>query len=493
MRSTLFASLVNPAGAFIIAILAAFAGTSPAPADPIVFGAHTEYTVSSNPLDLAFGDFNGDGLWDIATTKTDSFSEPAGISILINSGGGTFEPSVAVPTIHVPRCLDAGDLDGDGDTDIMVGFQSGDHRVAILRNDGQGDFESPDLIAPIPGRADAAATIDLDGDGDLDILLVQAAPGDEIVVLENEGSGSFAPAETYGGVSNAYFAHLAIGDVDADGDPDLAIGRSLDVDTQSLYRNNGDGTFAPQEDIPVPFGYTGNDLGDLDGDGDLDLALVNESGPSVLVLLNDGAGAFTTLGNFPSGADTQLGTELTLADLDDDGLADALIAGANTERVATLRSSGTGFEPAAFHPLGAIARRAEAGDLDGDGDLDLVASLFNTDEISVLLNELVSATAAISGPLPTRALSFGPATPNPMRAGTSIPLVLPQPAQVRIDIVDVRGRHVHSLFDGRHEEGRHLVTWDGRNRHGVRVPAGVYFVALRTEGERSVERIVLSE
>ena len=460
-------------------------------AAPIAFETHVEYSVAQNPLDATMADFNGDGLMDVAVTSTDSFTEPYVISILRNAGNGAFHPATFVETTEVPRCLSAGDVDDDGDQDIVVGFQSGDHRIGILHNDGAGDFGSAQLLALVPGRADAVKAIDLDLDDDLDIVIAQAG-GDEIVVLENEGAGSFAEPVTYGGMSSAYFAHLAVGDIDGDDDPDLALGRSLAADAQSIYRNQGDGTFASPEGVDAPMFFAGNDLGDVDGDHDLDLVLANESGPAVLLMVNDGLGEFTSAGTFYSGADTQLGTELTLADLDQDGLADAMVVGANTARVATLRSNGIGFESHVFHALGGVSRRIHAADLDGDHDADLVATLFDSDRVSVLLNQSASATPVPAGPALPHALAFGPAMPNPMRAATSIPLVLPGASNVRVSIVDVRGRLVRTLSSGPRSEGRSVLNWDGHDARGDRVSAGVYFARLETaQDTRSVRIAVL--
>ncbi|HET9888667.1 MAG TPA: FG-GAP-like repeat-containing protein [bacterium] len=488
MRPTSF--LTSRAMIYTAFVFAAAAIASPVAAAPIAFESHVEYAVASNPLHMAAADFQGDGLVDLAVTKTDSFSEPNQISLLRNAGGGAFLAATFLPATEVPRCLDAGDIDGDGDQDIIIGYQSGEHRAGILHNDGFGNFGSAQLLAPVEGRADEVKAIDLDGDEDLDLVLMQAG-GEEIVVLENEGSGSFAPPATYGGISSAYFGHLAAGDIDADNDPDLVVGRSLAVDTQSIYRNNGDGTFAAPEPISTPFSYAGNDLGDVDGDHDLDLALLNESGPSLLLFLNNGAGQFTSAGSFFAGGETQVGSELTLADLDQDGLADAMFSAANTPRIATLRSNGSGFEAATFHALGGLSRLVEACDLDGDHDADVVATLFETDRVSVLLNEAASPTAVTPGATLLHRLAFGPAMPNPMRVSTAIPLVLPDASHVRISIIDVSGRLVRALFAGAHAEGRSVLDWDRRDASGNLVRAGVYFARLETPQTQRTVRIAV--
>jgi hypothetical protein len=461
-------------------------------ADPIIFDPHVEYSTAPLPRRLTVGDLDGDGRPDIATGNPST--EGAEISVLLNLGDGTFAAAIHYPTGGNPRSPAIGDVDGDGDRDLVVALQSQGFRVAILRNDGQGNLGAPELIASVGGLPEGTAVVDLDGDDDRDIVFAQAS-GDEVVVLLNQGGGSFAPPVTYGGVSNAYFVHPSVGDVDGDEDPDLVVGRSLSPTPPSLYRNRGDGTFDPPEEVfdDGGFNFAGNDLGDLDGDGDLDLVLVSESGNWVIALRNDGSGSFSPTGTFPSGVETEFGGGLTLADLDGDQLADAIVPGANTYRLATLRSDGAGgFEAPVFHSIGGIATDVAAGPLDADQDLDLACGIPHQNEVSVLLNR--SEIVAAVGPElePENPASLGPPLGNPMgRLGTAIPYVLAEPEQVWIRVRDVAGRHVRSLFEGEQRAGRQVVIWDGRAEGGARVGAGIYLVELSAGGWRRTARVVM--
>jgi hypothetical protein len=311
-------------------------------------------------------------------------------------------------------------------------------------------------------------------------------------VLKNQGGGAFGAPVGYGGPSDGYFVHLAVGDVDADGDPDLAFSRSLSGTPPSIYRNQGDGSFGPREALAAAvFEYAGVAFGDLDGDQDLDLVLVSELGSRVLAMRNDGSGAFSPIGIVFSGVETQLGNKITAADLDRDGLADVIVPAANTYRVAVLRSTTSGLEAATFHELGGQPTDVAAADLDQDGDIDLTGTLPHSNLLSVLRNAS-AGTTAVGGPGPRVALSLGPAYSNPTPLGASIPYVLPEAASIRLSIIDVAGRRVRDLDQGERPAGAHVAQWDGRNESGAQVAPGVYLVELRGGDFRRTARIVVT-
>ncbi len=458
-------------------------------ATSIAFDDHVEHAAGPYPFNLAFADFDGDGAIDAAAANPDAATDPLEISVLLNQGAGTFGARSPVFVGEIPHSIAAGDLDGDGDADIVVGYQIGSFRAGIVLNDGDAGFGAAQPLAELAGRTDAIAAIDLDVDGDRDILIGQTAGVDEIVVLENLGGGAFAEPVGFGGPSSAYFLHLAIGNVDGDDDPDVAIGRSLAQDNASIYRNQGDGSFVRNDIEGLSSSFAGNALGDVDGDGDLDLAMV--SGSAQVLLLKNAGGIFTSWGTFPAGAETTTGSDLNLADLDGDGRADAMIPGTNTFRIATLRSAGAaGFEAATFHEIGWVGRCVSAVDLDGDQDLDVAVALPQADEISVLLNQATTSTGVeIAAP---GGVAFGPAHPNPFRASTTIPVVLDAPGRAQIRVLDVSGRRVRSLFDGEIGAARAL-SWDARDDSGAAVAPGLYFVELQSAGAHRSIRVVVAE
>ncbi|MCA9600986.1 MAG: VCBS repeat-containing protein, partial [Myxococcales bacterium] len=222
---------------------------------------------------------------------------------------------------------------------------------------------------------------DLDGDGDLD-LVIAARGMNRPLYFENDGHGVFtdvaatklvdAPiADTLG---------MAAGDVDGDGDIDVFV-PVFDAPMDYLLRNDGHGVLtrdatAVTEDGSVDHAAA---MGDLDGDGDLDIVTAGWGAPE-RVLLNDGKGVFTVLpGAIPARAEPTPG--LALADLDGDGHLDIVVT-TNSAEVAPIRAylgKGDGtFEDAPANTFGQntipSARRPAVADIDGDGELDIAVA-----------------------------------------------------------------------------------------------------------------------
>jgi hypothetical protein len=275
------------------------------------------------------------------------------------------------------------DLDGDGDIDIVV---AGD-AVGVIFNRGDGVFGLPVTVAPELERSGGVWNSirggDLDGDGDIDLALTsQHRP--EIAFLANDGNGGFAvghvvplPGEAKGR------PHLT--DLEGDGDLDLveltiSYRDGLRIyDTVALLENRGNATFdvdliasAHHGGAPIPV--------DLDGDSFPDLVSSyreqDESGNyiegGVAVRHNAGDGTFLEFSLTPLGAPL---SGFILEDLDGD--ADPDLAGAfpASEAVTVLRNTGDGaFAPRRDTPAGGPAEGLLAVDLDADGDADLLAS-----------------------------------------------------------------------------------------------------------------------
>jgi len=278
---------------------------------------------------------------------------------------------------------DFGDIDGDGDQDLVVtGRDTGGTQRAILyESDGDGGFSSLDagLTAVESGASEFA---DIDGDGDLDLLIAgDTRPGELATIYENDGSGNFSSIDA--GLSDVSGAAAEFGDVDGDGDPDLVlIGTDGNGDPQAtLYENDGSGSFASSGEDLANAEDASVDLADTDGDGDLDLLITGEVDFSASTILyeNDGSGSFSQV---DAGLDDAQRSDAAFGDIDGDGDQDLILAGTVNFSPGTVvyENDGSGSFTARSAPLRAVSRASvELGDIDADGDLDLVLAGENND------------------------------------------------------------------------------------------------------------------
>jgi len=287
--------------------------------------------------DIALADFDGDGDLDAVIVAEDDRID----LYYQNDGTGRFTMA-KLPASEITNGVTRGDVDGDGDEDLVTGNAGRNH---WWRNDG-GVFTA--VSGAIPEKQAVSQDVqlgDLDGDGDLD--LVEANEGRNRVLL-NDGRGQFVVLETaLPDVPMRESRQAALGDVDADGDLDLVIGnvflgfsRRLSDEGivagygNRLFLNRGDATFSvspgfPQDELQSP--HIG--LVDLDHDGDLDIlatSIENFGQPSngrVHAYLNDGTGTFTdeTTAIFP---ETFVGNgwDVAIGDVNGDGKPDLFLA-----------------------------------------------------------------------------------------------------------------------------------------------------------------------
>lgn len=248
----------------------------------------------------------------------------------LNDGAGGFIPHPTTPELGaaISRHVTLGDLDGDGDLDVL--FAHFNQPDTVWVNDGNGNFTPhPTMPALGVGSSFDVALGDLDNDGDLDALVTKVSLPD--VVWLNDGAGNFSYRSTLGSGSSY---GLDLGDVDGDGDLDAIIARGSDQ-PETVWVNDGTGLFKPHATTPG-FG-AGNsqdvELGDLDGDGDLDVVVANSDGQAQTVWLNDGAGTFTAQPDVPDFGGGY-SASLALGDLDGDGDLDTVIGDSTSTNVS---------------------------------------------------------------------------------------------------------------------------------------------------------------
>jgi len=313
---------------------------------------------------MVVGDVDGDGDLDLVVGNWGQMNV-----VYLNDGDGSFDTTSYDfgAGSDATSALALGDLDGDGDLDLAVGNHN--EQSMVYLNDGDGSFDTTSYtVGPAVDGTYALALGDMDGDGDLDLAVGNW--GQSRVYL-NDGDGAFDTISHTVGAASGNTRALALRDLDGDGSLDLIAGR--DGQQNLVYLNDGDGTFdttsynlSPSSDHTYALA-----AGDVDGDGYLDLVVGNLNEQNV-VYLNDGDGAFDTISH-TIGAGSDNTRTLALADLDGDGDLDLAVGNLNEQNVVYLNDGDGAFDTIS-RTIGAgndNTRALAAGDVDGDGDLDL--------------------------------------------------------------------------------------------------------------------------
>ncbi|MGB3966282.1 MAG: VCBS repeat-containing protein [Planctomycetota bacterium] len=280
-------------------------------------------------------DVDGDGDLDLATE---------GPRLYRNDGTGAFTDvtTSCIPSGSFAFRLTHGDVDGDGDLDL-VGCDFTQKR--LLTNNGAGVFTDVTATQMPAGGGSCVALGDVDNDSDLD-LVAGGGGGAPAQLFRNDGTGTFTDVTgTHMPGVPVWTLCVTLGDVDGDGWLDIFTGGA-----NRLYRNNGNGVFSDVSatHLPPSNTYQTNSvaLGDVDGDLDLDLVCGNgyyPSGDPSRLYVNDGTGVFTdvTTSNLPIGqGNTQ---SVALGDLDGDGDLD-LVLGNLAREVALNDGTGRFFD-----------------------------------------------------------------------------------------------------------------------------------------------------
>lgn len=346
------------------------------PATPaVVFKDATPETFDrSGAHDVLLFDQDGDGDLDVLMTR-------ASASRLLRNDGGRFvdaTPTSGAISRTGGSAVLAGDVDNDGRPDL---FFLGDGGGRLLRQTAGGAFEDVTSTASGLGsstlRARSAAFVDVDHDGDLDIVIAGADGPAQL--LRNNGNGTFTDISAEAGFKAAASGAIAIVPTDFDNHRDIDVMVVSPGAAPVLLQNRRDGTFRDVADatgLPGRGSYSAVAAGDINKDGFTDFFLGRPGAPG-LFAMSDGRERFSVRAA-PDGS--RGATAAVLVDYDNDGLLDLLAFGAAGP--ALLRNLGDrwsdvtaaagldGLLPPARHVV-----QVAAGDMDGDGDTDLVVRL----------------------------------------------------------------------------------------------------------------------
>jgi len=323
------------------------------------------------------GDFNGDGKLDVV--NVDSGND---INVMLGSGKGTFGLPIITSFangLFGGYSLTVGDFNGDHLLDVAVWGAASSSEVHIFLGNGAGGFTTGGVfVAPNSSnwnpQPNSIAAADVNGDGRLD--LVALTPYNGVFVYIGNGDGTFQTAVDYAtNDPNGPNGGLAVGDLNSDGHPDLAITASEGLD---VLLNNGNGTFGTAAYYDSGHGNAapagdGVAIGDVNGDKHPDVVITNQV-VGTTVFLNSGTGTFT-VGNTVSVPNTGATGNVVLADINNDKKLDTVQVDAFGDVYTFLGKGNGSFSTGPAYPLQEHNNSGDyvvaLGDFNGDGTLDL--------------------------------------------------------------------------------------------------------------------------
>src|SRR5438309_105904 len=277
---------------FLAAVTLCVVWTWPTPSPALTLSfvdARRDFLVGGEAA--AVGDFDGDGIPDLVASST-GYGDNT-VSVRLGKGDGTFQAPRFFDVGDSPGSVVVGDFNRDGVEDLAVTTSTG---VAVLLGTGQGAFKEPLGVATGTGATGifptSVAVGDFNRDGAPDLVIVGLSSSMNVGVLLGNGDGTFQAPLTFAS-GGAVPLSVAVGDFNGDGVDDLAIANNHGGPI-SVLLGNGDGTFRAAQSLSVGARPSFVAVGDFNRDGVKDLAIVNEgSRPgtgSVTVMLGNGDG-----------------------------------------------------------------------------------------------------------------------------------------------------------------------------------------------------------
>ncbi len=379
------------------------------PAD--FYNPKVDFTAGTNPRNAVISDLDGDGRPDLVVSNgntnnisvlrnvsTPGIITAASFAAKVDFASGTF-------TSHVVT----GDIDGDGKHDLVV---VNNNNLSVLRNTSTpGAIDITSFAAKIDFDLVFTGPVfvavgDVDGDGRADLVAANSGSA-SVSVLRNTstpGTISFAPKVSFTTGTTPFC--VAIGDMDGDGKPDLAVANSaVGANTVSILHNTsvaGTITFAPKSDFATGTGPRYVSIGDLDGDGKPDLAIANSdvASTTLSVLLNTSVAGTITLAaksDFTTGTSPR---SVAMGDANGDGRVDLVAANINSTTISVLSNTSVPgvitFAAKSDFATGMGPVTAVMGDIDGDGIPEIAAANGTASSVSVFQVDLSGLPVTIT-------------------------------------------------------------------------------------------------
>ncbi|MCJ8052548.1 FG-GAP-like repeat-containing protein [Shinella curvata] len=350
------------------------------------FQTPTTVEPGGNASFTAVADVNRDGKLDLLTT--DSATDT--VAVQFGDGAGGFSSATQIAVGDAPRFITTADVNGDGKLDLLTANQS-NVTVSVRLGDGAGNFSGSTEVNVGLGPISIALG-DVNGDGKLDLLAVN---GSRTSIRLGDGAGNFTGSTEI--IGSAF--SLALVDVNRDGKLDLLRGFSANNEVR-VALGDGAGNFTEMVQA-VSTADNPNELAfaDVNGDGNVDLLTTHNDTAVVSVRLGDGAGGFSGSTQVSIGARA---TSIATGDMNGDGETD-LVTGNLNGTVSVRLGDGEGnFSGSTEISVGNAPTSLTLADVNGDGKLDIIAPAY-AGQVSIVLNTSRTAASSFDGTTVTTA------------------------------------------------------------------------------------------
>lgn len=364
----------------------------------------------TNPSHVAIGDIDGDGKPDVAVANGTSSGTLSIFRSTSTSGTITFAARVDVAAGSSPTSIAIGDIDGNGKPDLVVANYLS-NTVSVFRNNSvSGSISFAARVDFVVGSGPARVAIgDVDGDGRPDLAICGEGP-DSVYMLRNKsavGAIAFDPLTSFPvGINPTY---VTIGDADGDNKPDLIVanGSSANVSVLRNTSNIGSVNFAAKLDFASGVFPRHIAWGDVDGDGKPDMAVANNWSNSVSVLRNTGSIGTVSFAAKVDYATDSNARSVALGDINGDGKPDMVVANTGAATISIFRNTGSSgtisFVANGTKTTGNYPISVAMGDLDRDGKPDLAVANYLSATLSVFRNNPYVAPPTVTSVSPDHA------------------------------------------------------------------------------------------
>jgi len=522
--------------------------------DDVVLGADNLYVWDADGLELRDGDGDPETLgpftafaydWGMAGIALANLTNKPGLEIIASCRTTrsvyVFEGDGSIAA-GWPRQMNdwnwaapaAGDLDGDGDLEIVVNNVGG--RTYAWHHDGT-EFRDGDADPATEGvfmiRSNewysfcSPALVDIDHDGQLEIITTTTYKDDavdQVFALKNDGSNVPGWPVTFEDRLSDCLSSPAVGDLDGDGGLEIVILAEND----KLHVLQEDGS----ERAPFPIPFTSNNFssgapapspafGDFDADGVMEIVAVSVTNAETAAIHVLSLATGENIGYWPQSIAGTSECSPLVGDMNGDGTPDVLFGvGGATDTAPNLlyayRGIGAMMPGFPMELSGPVRSSPTLTDFDRDGDIDIVYGgwdlsmhvwdlpgayvpalvpwpTFGGNPLRTGLLDQEWITAVGDGTPPARRLVLRPNRPNPFNPSTRISFAIPAGYRgpVRLGVFDLRGREVATLIDRELAAGEYTVDWRGLDDSGRKVASGVYLYRLKTDGDQALGKMML--